>query len=91
MSSATSSSAGRFSALFGETVDTIAASRFKRETERMYAARAVVEEAASHRRAAAQELRDLGWTYQRIADLIGGNAQNIHRLLTRTKKEDHAH
>lgn len=76
-------------AIFSATVDHLAAARFKRETARMHTAQKVVEEAAHNRRVAAQELRDLGWTYQRIADLIpGGHVQNIHRLLNNPRKKD---
>lgn len=76
-------------ALFDATIERHAAERFRRETERMYAAREVVEQAAKNRRDAARELRDLGWTYQQIADVIpGGHAQNIHRLIQGSRKKE---
>jgi DNA-directed RNA polymerase specialized sigma24 family protein len=69
-----------------EFTSDICASQFARATQRMHAAKQQVEVAHAERRAALLTLREQGWTYQRIADVIGITPQAVEAILRTRKK-----
>lgn len=77
-------SSGLVNALSSLEAD-ICASRFAAASQRMAHAKQQVEEAYVERRAALVTLREHGWTYQQIGDLVGITRQGAEHIL-RTRK-----